>query len=199
MAEAKQSRLLREALMPGETVLHEAKFHWFYTVSSFIILALWMGFGASVSQLIHYVAVNVFGHNSALNGTGAGAALERIHNIPVFTGTMIGLFFLTYRLLNKLTTEIYVTNKRFIFKRGVFTVQVAKMALKEVNYASVKQSWLGNLLGYGGLDIFTFTQDDKNISMPNIDSPNAFTKALEMAKEGAGMKNNAPTQASVSA
>jgi hypothetical protein len=189
-APAIQSRMLKEALMPGETVVYQAKFHWFYTFSSLIILAFWMGMGAGISHLIQLIAMMLFGHNSLFEGTGGKSILLRLQNVPTYIGAIIGLFLMIGRILTKLTTEIYLTNKRLIIKRGVMAVEVAKMSLKEVNYSTVRQSWLGSLLGYGGLEIFTFTQDDKNILVPAIAHPHSFTKSLEMAKEAAGLQTD---------
>jgi hypothetical protein len=195
----KQSRLLRESLTPGETVLHQAKFHWFYMAATAVIFAIWAGLGEAIGQLMLFVAQHVFPAGSVLDRGGIGPALARAHNIPAFICVAIGLLSTGYRLLNQLNMEAYITNKRFLFKRGVFTIQIAKMTLKEINYASVTQSWIGNILGYGGLEIYTNTMDDKNIAMPNIAAPNAFVKALDMAKEAAGVPAAKPATATASA
>ena len=180
--------------MPDETVLYQAKFHWFYTAASIVILAFWMGFGTACQQFIHFVSEHVFGGDTPFSNANATRGLQRMEKIPLFVSTFVGLTVVVGRVLRQLTTEVYVTNKRLLFKTGVLAVQVPKMSLKEINYCTVRQSWLGSLLGYGGLEIFTFTQDDKNIILPAIAQPHAFTKALEMAKENLGGKNLAKEQ-----
>ena len=180
--------------MPEETVVYQAKFHWFYTAASLIILAFWMGFGTACQQLIHYAAEPVFGGDTPFSNPAASKGLRRLEYIPLYVSTFVGLFVLAGRLIRQMTTEVYVTNKRLLFKTGVLVVRVPKMNLKEVNYCTVHQSWLGNLLGYGGLEIFTFTQDDKNIVLPAIANPHGFTKALEMAKERIGLRTDRAAQ-----
>ncbi|TAL28331.1 MAG: hypothetical protein EPN97_14805 [Alphaproteobacteria bacterium] len=180
------SRFLRESLTAGETVVFNAKFHWFYHVVTFIALGMWLAGGVLLGLWFHWTAVHVFGPRMALANPGVYALMERMQNLPVFVCAGFGGLAVLKRALVQVTTEAVVTNKRLLFKRGIFSVQASKMGLKEVNYAEIKQSLLGNLLGYGGLHIYTFTLDDKNISIPDIASPSAFNKALDAAKAGGG-------------
>ncbi|MEZ0225935.1 MAG: PH domain-containing protein [Alphaproteobacteria bacterium] len=180
------SRFLRDSLTQGEVVVFNAKFHWFYHVVTFIVLALWLVAGGLFGMWFHWTAVHVFGPRMALANPGVYALMERLQNLPMFVCAGLAGFAVLKRVLVQITTEAVVTNKRLLFKRGIFSVQASKMALKEVNYAEIKQSLLGNILGYGQLHIYTFTLDDKNISIPNIAKPSAFNKALDAAKSGTG-------------
>lgn len=184
--DAKLSRFLRDTLTPGEVVLCNAKFHWFYSVTTFIIVAAWLAGGYLFSMWFHWTAVNVFGPKTGMASSGLYTLFERAKNIPIFVCSVISLFMMLKRILVQVTTEAVVTNKRLLFKRGIFSQQASKMGLKEVNYAEIKQSLLGNMLGYGGLHIYTFTLDDKNINIPDIAAPSAFNKAMDAAKAGGG-------------
>lgn len=181
------SRFLRDTLTEGEVVLCNAKFHWFYSLTTFIILAAWLGGGALFSEWLHWTATNVFGPKTPMASSGLYTLMVKIKNVPMFFCLVFGVLIAVKRVLVQITTEAVVTNKRLLFKRGIFSVQASKMGLKEVNYAEIKQSLLGNILGYGGLHIYTFTLDDKNISIPDIAAPSAFNKALDAAKAGAGL------------
>ena len=183
----KLSRFLKDTLTPGETVMFEAKFHWFYNVASVVILAMWIGGGMLFTHWLDWTAINVFGPKTPMSSAGIYPFIEKLKNIPAFLCMAFGLSVVAKRSLVQLTTEAVVTSKRLLFKRGIFSVQAAKMSLKELNYAEVKQSLLGNLLGYGGLHIYTFTLDDKNISIPDIANPSGFIKALDAAKADAGL------------
>jgi hypothetical protein len=180
------SRFLKESLTPGETVVFNAKFHWFYHMVTFVVLALWLAGGILFGAWFHWTATHVFGPKMALANPGVYALMEKLKNLPVFIFAGLGALAVLKRVLVQMTTEAVVTNKRLLFKRGIFSVQASKMALKELNYAEIKQSLLGNILGYGKLHIYTFTLDDKNILIPDIASPSAFNKALDMAKAGSG-------------
>jgi hypothetical protein len=185
-SDQKLSRFLRDSLTPGEVVLCNAKFHWFYHAVTFIVLSLWFAGGIFLGLWFHWTAVHVFGPKMALANPNIFSLMERLQNVPVLICAALGGIAVLKRVLVQITTEAVVTNKRLLFKRGIFSVESSKMALKELNYAEIKQSLLGNILGYGKIHIYTFTLDDKNILIPDIASPSAFNKALDAAKAGAG-------------
>ena len=51
------------------------------------------------------------------------------------------------------TTEIAVTNKRIIYKRGLITRHTAEMNMDKVASVDVKQSILGRIFDYGNVTV----------------------------------------------
>lgn len=174
------SRFLRQSLMPGEKIVRIAKFHWFYTATSFMIFALLTALGSGLSAVIERFGVPSYGAAQ----TTASAAMASAAPWPLYIGAGIGAIVFVWRWVIKATTEIVLTDKRFLFKRGVFAVRTEKMALREVNYCKIRQSLLGNLLDYGSVYVYTLTLDDDNVQLPEIARPNIFTSMIERLKKG---------------
>lgn len=186
------SRFLRQSLMPGEKIVRIAKFHWFYTATSFIIFALLTAMGSGLSAVIERFGTPSYGAMQ----TAASAAMASAAPWPLYLGAGLGGIIFVWRWLVKATTEIVLTDKRFLFKRGVFAVRTEKMAVREVNYCEIRQSLLGNLFDYGSVYVYTLTLDDDNILLPEIAKPNIFTSLIERVKKGEAPQSAAALQQS---
>lgn len=169
------SRLLRQSLMPDEKVVRIGRFHFIYTLSSLVIFAAFAGAGYGLQQLVD---------RFALLPEGLYAGPVEARRVPLMTGIGLGGFVFLWRWLVKSTTEIVLTNKRFLFKRGIFSVRTEKLNVREVNYCEIRQSFLGNLLDYGKVFVYTLTLDDNNILLPEIAKPHVFTSMIEQVKKG---------------
>jgi uncharacterized membrane protein YdbT with pleckstrin-like domain len=67
--------------------------------------------------------------------------------------TIWGLSKMLGALIQRWTTEIAVTNRRIIVKRGLIWRQSMEMNLNKVESVYVAQSILGRLLNYGNVDV----------------------------------------------
>lgn len=119
-------------LQPGENLLVVATMHWIVyaqgaalTIAG-LIFALWPGLGPE--------------YRLALNIVGGLVAV-------------FGLVVLIRAWFDKWTTEIAVTDKRVIHKRGFISRSTAEMNMDKVESVTVDQSLLGRLLGYGSVVI----------------------------------------------
>ncbi len=70
--------------------------------------------------------------------------------LPVFG---IGLIFLLVAWIKSVTTELAVTSKRVVSKRGLISRQTMEMNLAKVEAIGVDQSIIGRLLGYGTVTV----------------------------------------------
>ncbi len=77
------------------------------------------------------------------------------------------------------TTEIGLTNRRLIVKRGFPSRHTQEMELRAIEEIELDQGVLGRLLGYGRIDV-QGTGDD-NVKVPAIADPLAFLRAVEGA------------------
>lgn len=75
------------------------------------------------------------------------------------------------------TTEIAITNRRFIYKTGWISRRVQDISLAKIEGSSLEQSVLGRLLGYGRLTIRG--TGIGAIDLPGIDAPNALKRAID--------------------
>ncbi len=173
------SRFLKQSLMPEEKVIREGEFHWIYSMTSLFILCAFSACGWGLQFLIANAASLTGSPIVANTVTGVG-------RWPFYIGMGLGLAVFFWRWIVKSTTEIVLTNKRFLYKRGVFSVRTEKMDAREVNYCEIRQSLLGNLMDYGRIYVYTMTLDDSNIFLPDIAKPHVFTSLIEQVKKGGG-------------
>lgn len=158
--------------MPGEKIIRIGKFHWIYSFVSLLWLAGFSGAGWGLRLFLmrfewfYYLP-------------------PKQQMLPVIVFVAIGVLIFALRWLSKEMTYIYITDKRFLFKRGIFFIRTEKMAIREINYCETRQTLLGNILDYGEIYIYTLTLDDNNVVLPEIAKPHVFTSAIERVKKGA--------------
>jgi len=125
-----------KVLEPGEEVRYKAKLSWTaYVPGAFVLIvgiaiALVGLYFADVHEYI-YIAGKIIG---ALIGLG-------------------GLLMLAEAFYRRWTTEIAVTNKRVILKRGLVVRRTIEMNMSKVESVDVVQSVLGRVMGYGNVTI----------------------------------------------
>jgi uncharacterized membrane protein YdbT with pleckstrin-like domain len=95
---------------------------------------------------------------------------------------LIGIYIFIAMLVKKATTEIAVTNRRFIMKTGLFKLDAREFTLTNIEGIQVHQGLFGRIFGYGKL-IIEGTGDD-HYDLPTIADPIGFARAIESAKEG---------------
>src|ERR1700688_1149678 len=114
-------------LQPGETVRHVSRVHWVvYLPGLALCLVGLIGFGVLVRA----------GSNTVLHGV-----------LIVVMG--VGLLSLVSAWFRRWTTEIAVTDRRVIYKRGFIRRHTIEMNMDKVESVDVNQSLLGRILGYG--------------------------------------------------
>jgi uncharacterized membrane protein YdbT with pleckstrin-like domain len=113
--------------------------------------------------------------------------VERIYSgqdwLIIATGAIFGAAALISALhawFLRWTTEIAVTNKRIIFKRGLITRHTAEMNMDKVASVDVDQSLLGRLLNYGSLHILGTGGAHGIERLERIGSPIALRNAIDV-------------------
>ena len=94
--------------------------------------------------------------------------------------TILGLVITFERLIKKWTTEIVVTNYRFIVKTGWIARQTQEVSLDKIEEINLMQTFWGRIWGYGALNIRGTGVGD--IKLPEIDDPVRLHKALQEAR-----------------
>ena len=121
---------VESVLAPGERVVHRAAVsHWMFAASYFL---------------------------GALCIVGAAAAVyfDRERG-PVIAAvaTIVGLLFIVAALVRRGTTELVLTDRRIIAKRGFISRVTVEMNLTKVESLHVNQGLLGRVLDYGDVTV----------------------------------------------
>jgi len=106
----------------------------------------------------------------------------------IFLGVfLIGIWIFFVMMIHVWTTEIVVTNQRFVLKRGWLRLDTQEIALPNIEGVKVHQSFGGRILGYGHVHVEGTGVDA--VETPPIAHPIAFRRAIENAKYGGGGVN----------
>ena len=124
---------VQKILEPGESVTHVTRTHWLVYLPAIFLLLLGIVVLASSSYVsADFVAVPQI----------AGAMLvllAAISWLPAF--------------VRRWTTELAVTNRRIVFKSGLFRRHTMEMNMSKVESVDVDQSVMGRILDYGTVTI----------------------------------------------
>ncbi len=146
---------------PDEKLVGIARLHWIYAVKGLTWLLGLMAFGVFVK----------FQLAGLLDG-----GLMPIGNAVFWIGTVLGAIFFLFYTVMMLTTELGLTTKRCIYKRGWLFVDVREVDLEEIKSSSVDNGILGRLLNYGY--ILMDARFIEDVGLPAVADPYRFTKAM---------------------
>jgi uncharacterized membrane protein YdbT with pleckstrin-like domain len=123
-------RYVERVLQPGETVVYATSLHW-------------LVYGRAVLLLVLAVAALVA---SAFVGDGAAPLV-----LVIAAGVLAFLALVSWlhAMIRRATTELAITDRRVIYKTGVFQRHTVEMNRSKVETVGVNQSILGRLLSYG--------------------------------------------------
>src|SRR5262245_14482842 len=94
----------------------------------------------------------------------------------------LGIVLALIIIVRQLTTEIVVTNRRFIYKTGWVARRAHDIHLGKVESSTLDQSLWGRLFGYGTLTVHGTGVG--TIDLPNIDDPDQLRRAIEAGSQG---------------
>ena len=142
---------LNSVLQPGEQVRHVAKVHWIVYLPGLV------AFAAGVLAMIFALAAQEM------------RALWQILAALLF---VVAFAMMASAWFKRWTTEIAVTNRRIIYKRGFIRRQTSEMNMDKVASVDVVQSVFGRLFNYGSITVQAAGQNLEAI--PMIDAPIDF-------------------------
>lgn len=168
-------RFVSKIAGPDERVIGVTSIHWMYGAKGLIMLTLFMLTGQFFAHSLYFLTSYI-----RLNALDRALAILGHYGFWIFTVIGVSLF-LSYLLLMA-TTEIALTSKRIIFKKGFIFVRVKEVDLEEIKASSVDNGWLGAFLNYGY--IYLDARFVNNLTLPAISSPYRFIKAMNEARGG---------------
>jgi len=117
-------------LQPGETIVYEARIHWIVYLG---------GIALVIAAVVLAMAAVALHGDTVRIGLMAAAALALV----------FGLFQMLGAWIKVAGTEITVTSRRVIYKRGIVSRNTLEMNLDKVESVLVQQSLLGRMLDFG--------------------------------------------------
>ena len=97
--------------------------------------------------------------------------------------SIVGIPVFLERVIRKSTTELAVTSKRFIFKRGFISRVTDEFTTNRIQHVKVKQSFFGRLFNYGRVQIKG--SEFGQLNLPLIANPTRFRRALILSADDA--------------
>jgi uncharacterized membrane protein YdbT with pleckstrin-like domain len=144
---------VKSVLQPGEEIRFATDIHWMVYIPGVLLLVV----GIAVYILIRPLA-----------GPSYAVYVHWLAGL-LFAAAAVWLFIGWFR---RWTTEVAVTNKRIIYKRGFISRYTIEMHLDKVESVDVDQTVLGRILGYG--DIIIRGVGASLEPLRNIESPIEF-------------------------
>ncbi|MBV6632494.1 MAG: PH domain-containing protein [Alphaproteobacteria bacterium] len=162
---------LQETLFSGEELVHMGKFHWIYdfTAYSYLLLPALAGLAG-----LFYLP--------PLIGQYIPASMEAkyVAGGLFVVLTLYGFLNFLVMMLRKRATEMVVTNRRLIFKRGLVARRTDEVNIDRIEGCNVFQSFWGRILGYG--IVVVRGTGIGEIVLPVMEEPLQFRRAIDHAQ-----------------
>ena len=94
--------------------------------------------------------------------------------------TLYGFLRFLVMMLRKRATEMVVTNRRLIFKRGVVARRSDEVNIDRIEGCNVYQSFWGRIFGYGVVVVRGMGIGE--IILPTMDNPLQFRRSIDNAQ-----------------
>ena len=127
-------KYVEQVLQPGERVIYATSLHWLVYLRSILLLIL---------------ALVALAASSAVPEPGLALGLKAVAAVLGLWALLSGMG----AVIRRNTTELAVTDRRVIFKTGVFQRNSVEMNLSKVETVGVNQSILGRILSYGTVTV----------------------------------------------
>lgn len=154
---------IRKIIGPDEKFIGIGRVHWIYAFKGF-------------AWIIGLMGIALFAERTLIFFIGNFATVHVIGNYFFWCAAAVGGVLSWFYFLMWIATEIGLTDKRVIYKRGLIFVDVKEVDLEEIKAAEVDYGLLGRFLNYGY--VFFDARFVDNVSLPAIDDPYRFVKAL---------------------
>jgi membrane protein YdbS with pleckstrin-like domain len=154
-------------LVPGESIVYRARYHWIYYRATFAILA---------------VAV-AFGFLSWTAGKRGGNSSGPFLTIALLVLASAGAVFLFTRFRASVD-EFVVTNRRVIKRTGLVAHEVDMAPIEKIQDIAIYQDGIRRLLGCGQVALETASERGRMV-FPNIADPEKFRSAIWGQSAGA--------------
>lgn len=173
---------INQSLSEGEEIVHGGYFHWMYNVSAVVNIV----FGVILAIIVIIFAIKMEPVMFNTVGFEEMGWLEKIRNlhpgikILSFLVVLMGLMRFVQMMIVKATTEIAITNKRLVYKRGLVARYVGEISIDRIEGVNVIQGVFGRIFDYGRVMVHGTGVGE--VILPPIAQPVDFRKAIEKAR-----------------
>ena len=122
---------VQRVLQPGEQVRHISSIHW---------IMYWPGVVAALLAVVAY-------------WLGETRLLPGVWRYTAYALALVAVVLLIQQWFLSRITEIAVTNRRVIYKKGLIRRQTNEMNMDKVESVQIDQSILGRMLDYGDVKV----------------------------------------------
>lgn len=177
---------IRQSLGEDEELVHIARFHWMYTLSAVlnIVFSICLSAGIIVFAIKVDPMLPEFMRTSDVAPEGGWLEMVReVHpgvKMIAFLVLIIGLYRYAHMMIIKATTEIAITNRRLVYKRGLIARYVGEMNIDRIEGINVLQGFWGRIFNYGRIMVRGMGVGE--VILPPIEAPILFRKAIEKAR-----------------
>lgn len=176
---------IRQSLGEDEELVHVAHFHWSYTAAA--LFNVFFGTVLCIGILVGTVVVQPMLPDMLQFDVPPDAGwldiIRAIHpgiKIIAFLVFVMGLMRYAQMMIIKVTTEIAITNKRLVYKRGLIARYVGEMNIDRIEGVNVLQSFWGRIFNYGRIMVRGMGVGE--VVLPPIEDPIKFRRAIETAR-----------------
>ena len=149
-------------LVPGESIVLRARYHWIIYRASFTLIFLSVLLGAAWIYA---------------SRTSPGSGVAGPVGILALAFLVLGAVGWLLRWLRARADEFVVTNRRVIRKVGLFAREIEQAPLEKIQDITVDQGTMGRLFDCGTVTIETASERG-SMTFPRIAHPEAFRNAL---------------------
>lgn len=154
-----------------ERVVTITRLHWIYAVKGLMWFLFLAGFGLAADWGTYFLS----------GGSGPLVSFPYIPSWLQFHAVLVlflatGFLILWVYVIKLLSTEIVLTNKRVVYKRGLIFVEVEEISLDEISSETVNHGFFGSFLGYG--TIFLDMRFVADVHLPTVKDPYNLVKGI---------------------
>ncbi|HLJ20739.1 MAG TPA: PH domain-containing protein [Stellaceae bacterium] len=129
---------VEHVLQPGEVLVHKSKLHWFIYLPVLPFLAILL-----LGLALYW----------GMQGSSADQGASALPLILTAVGAVGTIVTWLRAWIRRTTTELAVTDRRVIFKRGLIRRHTVEMNMDKVESVDVDQSILGRIFNYGDVTV----------------------------------------------
>lgn len=164
---------IRKIVGHDEKIIGIARLHWIYVITGLFWFLALAGGGWLLELLLTKIGLSVAGATGSV--ALSALLLQAGDGISVFLMGGGILMFVLY-VIKVLTTEIGLTNRRVMHKRGLLFVKVNQIDLEEIRGENLDTGTWGRLLNYGYLLLDCRFIGD--VRLPAIENAEGFLRVL---------------------
>ncbi len=174
---------IEQSLTEGEELVHIGHFHWMYNLQA--VMNIVFSLALSIGLIIFVIKMQpmVFGDSAAFAELGWLDQVRELHpgvKILAFFILILGLLKFAQMMIIRATTEIAITNKRLVYKRGLVARYVGEMNIDRIEGINVLQGVMGRIFNFGRIMVRGMGVGE--VVLPPIAEPIKFRRAIERAR-----------------